>query len=233
MGSRIVLIADSDTGALVDVAGQSRESGRYLRFARRMMSLAKNPGLDYGVNGGDTLTISKNGSAGKAINLVAETVNVTGSLKVGERTVEEMVGAGVAASLERVVGTDGQVAVATEIDGETGGKVRRVSLDPSIVSSVEDLSDLVARIEALEADSATRDEVVASLVDGISILIERIEALEADSVTRVEVASLADGISILPEDTFDSVKEKMSELLDRISALSAGSSGASSDSPEE
>ena len=89
--AKVLLILDSDTGELVDVAGNARESsGRYGKFARRMLSTSENPRLDYGANGGSSLEISNGGSAGEAITLLARTVNVSGELRIRGSTVEEI-----------------------------------------------------------------------------------------------------------------------------------------------
>lgn len=89
--ARVVVIVNSDTGALVDVAGNVREGGRYERFAKRMLSTDENPVLDYGGNGGDTLVISANGGNGKEIRLHADKVVVMGDLEVSGKTLDDFV----------------------------------------------------------------------------------------------------------------------------------------------
>lgn len=89
--SRIVPIIDSSTGALTDVAGASAENARYKRFARRLLSLDRNPRLDYGGNGGDELVVDKGGAQGKRITLAADTVRVTGDLLVRNKSIDEIV----------------------------------------------------------------------------------------------------------------------------------------------
>lgn len=88
--ARVVIIVDSITGALTDVAGHSREDSRYLKFVKRMLSLDRNPVLDYGGNGGDTLEISKGGAAGTAVNIKADTLNVSGEVKSGGQTISQI-----------------------------------------------------------------------------------------------------------------------------------------------
>ena len=81
--ARCVLIVDSETGKLVDVAGNVREGGRYRKFIGRMLSSDRNPMLDYGANGGSKLEISDGGYAGDEIDLKARLVNISGDLRVG------------------------------------------------------------------------------------------------------------------------------------------------------
>ena len=141
--SRVVTIIDPDTGKLVDATGRDRETGRYAKFAKRMLSTAQNPVLDYGGNGGDTLFISKNGAAGKAVNIMADTVNVLGELKVDGQTVQEMAEVGVESVLGRVVGTPGQIQVVSDSESSSGDTVARVSLDPNFAEDVRELGEAV------------------------------------------------------------------------------------------
>lgn len=229
--ARVVLIADSDSGALVDVAGYSRETGRYSKFARRMMSTHTNPQLDYGVNGGDTLTISKNGNAGKAINLIAEIVNVSQGLKVNGKTIEEISEEGKEAVLGRVVGTDGEIDVKTVLDDETGKTQRKVSLDPAVSTKIEQISGLIDQFEETIGRMSesieqlgTAVENIGNSIESLSSRIDIIEFHELEYVTRREVASVADGIYIGDEDTLEDVKEKMNILLFRIASIAGGGS---------
>lgn len=132
--SRVVLIADEDTGRLVDIFGSSRESGRYARFAKRMLSPGRNPVLDYGADGGDRLEISASGANGAEVNILADVVNIPGELKVAGRTVEEMASDGVEYVLDRIEGTPGQIVVSITTDGSSGDAFVHLSLDQAIVS---------------------------------------------------------------------------------------------------
>ena len=76
--ARCVLIVDSDTGKLVDVAGNVREGGRYKKLVARMLSADKNPVLDYGANGGDRLEISNGGYPGEEVNIKAKVLKING-----------------------------------------------------------------------------------------------------------------------------------------------------------
>ena len=129
--ARVALIIDSETGRLIDVAGNPRETGRYARFARRMLSSDTNPSLDYGVNGGKVLTVSRNGSggAGTAINLVAETVRLSGTLRDRDgRTIEQIADSRVSGVLNRILGKSGEVKVTHGTDQTTGSPTVTVSL---------------------------------------------------------------------------------------------------------
>jgi len=89
--ARVVVIVNSDTGALVDIAGNAREGGRYEKFAKRMLSTDKDPVLDYGGNGGDVLIISANGENGKEIRLLADKVVVSNVLEINGKTMDDFV----------------------------------------------------------------------------------------------------------------------------------------------
>lgn len=201
--SRTVLLIDSNTGALVDVAGNSRESGRYAKFARRMLSFATNPVLNYGYNGGDILEISKNGQKGREIRLVADTVSVSGSLKIAGSTLNEVILSQIGDVLDKIVGTDGEILVETVPDprpgAAEGSTLTQISLDPMILT----------RIEALE---------------------NAIGGSGGAFVTRDDVAGLAEGISIDDADTLDDVKLKLGLLLERIAAMNGASSSSESSS---
>lgn len=183
MAHRIILIIDSATGAMVDVAGNSRETGRYSKFSRRMLSLHTNPHLDYGVNGGDTLIISKNGLPGKLINLIADKVNVSGELLVGGKTIEEIIaGGGTISILDSVVGTDKQIDVDTVVDETSGKLVRQISLDPVIITKMEQVFSLVDRFE--EEFESVNSEIgllqgrASTLESGLSGTNDRVKSLE-------------------------------------------------------
>lgn len=132
--SRVVLIADEDTGRLVDIFGSSRESGRYARFAKRMLSPGQNPVLDYGADGGDRLEISASGANGSEVNILADVVNIPGELKVAGRTVEEMASDGVEYVLNRIEGTPGQIDVSITTNGSSGEAFVHLSLDQAVMS---------------------------------------------------------------------------------------------------
>ena len=183
MAHRIVLIIDSATGAMVDVAGNSRETGRYSKFSRRMLSLHTNPQLDYGVNGGDTLIISKNGLPGKLINLIADKVNVSGELLVGGKTIEEIIaGGGTISILDSVVGTEEQIDVDTVVDETSGKQVRQISLDPVITTKMEQVFSLVDRFE--EEFESVNSEIgllqgrASALESGLTDTNDRVKSLE-------------------------------------------------------
>ena len=238
MAQRIVLIVDPATGAMVDVAGNSRESGRYSKFSRRMLSLHENPQLDYGVNGGDTLTIAKNGNSGKAINLIADLVNISGGLTIGGRTIEEIVaGGGTQSILERIIGTDGEISVETSVDEETGTLVRKISFDQSITSKLEQVFSLVDRfedkfseidseIDGLDSRTTSSEENIEQLAETVIGIDERVVALEdavSDAVERLETAesgleSATERVSSL-ETSSSEMQESLEKAVEDISAL--------------
>ena len=200
--ARVVLVVDSATGALIDVAGNVREGGRYKKFVKRLLSTDKNPVLDYGGNGGDTLTISKGGGKGAAINLKANLVNVDGELKVGGKTIAEIAASGSADLLNSLRGTKGEVAVdEVYVTDSSSGEERRyiqISLDQSVVGKLE---------------------MIDAALGGIMSLVK-----------KSDVAALAADLSVQDGDTLEDVKGTLRVLLDRIRKLSGSSSSSSSSS---
>ena len=192
--ARVVMIVDSDTGELIDVAGNVREGGRYKKLAKRMLS-PDGSGLDYGFAGGNTLTISKGGGRGSAINLLADTVNVPGELKVGGKTIAEIAAGGATTVLDDITGTEGQVDVSTTyVTDQSTGETRKVvviSLDALILAklqmveeALEDLSgfvsksDIAAVVENLSVGDSDSPEVVRGT---LRTLVERLHELAGDN----------------------------------------------------
>ena len=202
--ARVVLVIDSDSGSLVDVAGSKRENGRYLKFAKRLMSLDKNPNIDYGANGGDTLSISKGGSKGKEIKLLADTVTIPGALKVNGKTMDEIAANQMSQVLERLLGTPEEISIIPGIDEETGGQTYRIALDGAVVGK------LTMMYDALD------------------------DIYKANYAKKEEVGSIADGLSVHEEDDLEDVKGVLMTILDRLSAMKGESDSSSqSESPEE
>ena len=202
--ARVVLIVDSATGALIDVAGNVREGGRYRKFVKRLLSTDKNPVLDYGGNGGDTLTISKGGGKGTAINLKANLVNVDGELKVGGKTIAEIAASGASDVLNILRGTQGEVDVeevyVTDSSSGEEKKYIQISLDQSVLGKLE---------------------MIDSALGGITSLVK-----------KSDVAALARDLTVQDSDTIEEVKGTLRVLLERMSARagsgSTDSSGSSS-----
>ena len=202
--ARVVLIVDSATGALIDVAGNVREGGRYRKFVKRLLSTDKNPVLDYGGNGGDTLTISKGGGRGAVINLKANLVNVDGELKVGGKTIAEIASSGASDVLNILRGTQGEVDVeevyVTDSSSGEEKKYIQISLDQSVLGKLE---------------------MIDSALGGITSLVK-----------KSDVAALARDLTVHDSDTIEEVKGTLRVLLERMSAIagsgSTGSSGSSS-----
>ena len=197
--ARVVLVVDSATGALIDVAGNVREGGRYKKFVKRILSTDKNPVLDDGGNGGDTLTVSKGGGRGKAINLKAETVNVDGELRVGGKTISEIAASGSADLLNQLRGTKGEVSVdEVYVTDSSSGEERRyiqISLDQSVIGKLE---------------------MIDAALGGMTSLVK-----------RSEVAALAADLSVQDGDALEDVKGTLRVLLDRIRDMSGSSSSHS------
>lgn len=202
--SKVVVVIDSNTGAVIDVAGNKRETGRYAKFVKRMLSLDKDPTLNFGFNGGDTLTISKNGGNGKAVNIKADELNVSGEIKSNGQTLDKIAAGQIQSVLGMIYGTDGEIDVATLVDADTGNQYIQISLNASIVN----------QLAALEKDMQEQ-------ADGTSKF-----------VTKEDLASVVDGITIEEEDGVDELKEKLSTLLSNIAALASGGSSSESDSGE-
>lgn len=145
--ARVVLIVDSDTGALIDVAGNSREGGRYLKFVRRILSMDRNPILNYGCNGGDTLIVSKGAGKGAEIKLLANKVIVSDNLEINGKTVEEIAAKQIDPALSRIGGTQGQISV-TRTTGQDGKTRVVISLPENVVGQLEMLAEIVEAVHS-------------------------------------------------------------------------------------
>ena len=202
--ARCSLIIDSATGELIDVAGNGREGGRYKKFVCRLLSRDTNPVLDYGGNGGDTLTIAQNGGKGKAIHLKADTVYVSDSLKIGDRTVAEIAAAQAKGILNDLVGTSGEITVKPMqiVDSET-----HQTLDVIQIS----LADaVVGRLEMIDAALGKVSRFVA----------------------KEDLARVIADLKVEDTDTLEEVKGTLRVLLQRLNDLVADLSSDSSDSME-
>jgi len=193
--ARVVIIVDSSTGALVDVAGHRREDSRYLRFAGRMLSLDKNPILDYGNNGGDTLEISKGGAPGKAVNVKAEVLNVTGDIKSRGKTIAEIVAASMSDTDMMLRGKEDEIDVTGKIDEETGQAYLEISL----------------------ADA------VSTAIGYVAEQYEAIKEMPKKYVSKKALSEALEGIEIHEEDTLEAVKAQFSALLEALRSISSES----------
>lgn len=196
--AKVVLIVDSGTGRLIDMAGNGREGGRYAKFAKRMLSLDQNPVLDYGANGGDTLVVSRSGGRGAEIKLDASTVNVTGDLKVSGKTLAEIIDDRPAPISGRIFGTENQIGVSESMvtDPDTGARtpIVQISLDNSVIGQLAMISAALGRLSGY--------------------------------VGKEDLAEVVDGLSVESDDTLDDVKATLGMLIERIAAL-AGQANAS------
>ena len=129
--AKVVLIFDDATGRLIDCKGADKESGRYAKMAARMLSVGDTPTLDFGKAGGDTLKVCANGRNGVAINLMANKVNVSGSLSVGGVDMPD----------------PGSIATKAQVAGTAEGIV--FSGDDTILQMSVKLNALVERMRAL------------------------------------------------------------------------------------
>ena len=185
--ARLVLMADSDTGRMIDATGTVREGARYRKFAGRMLSTDRDPTLDYGYNGGDALTVSRGGSKGREIRLLAETVSVPGRLEVGGRTVEEIAAKQSEGVLSLVKGKEGEISVTEAAAAGAGGTPRKaivVSLDQAVLGKLEMISDFLG----------TSPRVV----------------------TKGDLASAIAGLEVRDGDTLEDVKGTLRVLLERL-----------------
>lgn len=202
--ARCILIIDSATGELIDAAGNGREGGRYKKFVNRLLSRDTNPVLDYGGNGGDTLTVAKNGGRGKAIHLKAETVYVSDTLKIGDRTVAEIAAGQLRGVLDDIKGTNEQITV----------KAKRI-VDPVTKKERDGVQILLA------------DAVIGRL-EMIDAALGKVSRF----VTKEDLARVIADLKVEDTDTLEDVKGTMRVLLQRLNDLVAGSSSNSSDSAE-
>lgn len=187
----VIAIIDSESGKLVDVAGNTREGARYAKFAKRMLSIGVNPVvLDYGANGGDSLEISKGGYEGEEINLKAKAVNISGdTLKVGGKTLEEIIGSSGGSSSGDIAEGTG-ISVSQEPDPDNPEKTR------TVISISQDLAASIASIE------------------------QSMEEINPDSyVTKEALAGVVYGVEFNDGDTLESMKAKLNAIVGRIGVL--------------
>lgn len=178
--ARIVLLVDPNTGALVDIAGRNREGGKFLKFVRRMLSLDKNPILDYGANGGDTLEISKNGAAGKTVNIKADTVNVSGDIKSKGQSMTDIAYGQIAVVLTMIRGKEGEISVSSETDAETGKTYLEISLSAALSARYVSKQALAQALEDIEIHE---DDTLEDVKTQFSALIGNLRDLaEAENV---------------------------------------------------
>lgn len=202
--ARCILIIDSATGELIDVAGNGREGGRYKKFVCRLLSRDINPVLDYGGNGGDTLTIAKNGGRGKAIHLKADTVYVSDALKIGGRTVAEIAAAQAKGILNDLVGTSGEITVKPMqiVDPEThqARDVIQISLADAVVGRLEMIDAALGKVSRF----VTKEDLARVIAD---LKVEDTDTLEEVKGTlRVLLQRLNDLVAILSSDSSDSME---------------------------
>lgn len=209
--SRVVVVIDSNTGAVIDVAGNKRETGRYAKFIKRMLSLDKNPTLDFGGNGGNTLTIARNGGvvAGTTINLVAEIVKVSGTIKDKDgRTMEQIASDQFKNIFDRIAGTTGEIDVYDASDGSSSDDDSLPKIQISLSESILD------RIKSLEDRISSEEE-------------------ENDYITKDALLDALDGISVEEDDDFETVKQQFAALIRRLQELAGADVGGSSSSSSE
>ena len=161
--ARCVLIVDSNTGQLIDVAGNVREGARYRKFAGRLLSPGPNPRLDYGVNGGNALEISNGGYEGERVDIKARSVNVTGTLSSNGSTVEQMAAGQAVAALSRIKGKDGEISVSDKTDSQVGRTVE-IALDGRVAAMIERLDWMV---DGMSNQGFVSKAELAGLVEGI------------------------------------------------------------------
>lgn len=191
--ARVVIILDPNTGALIDVAGHSREDSRYLKFVKRMLSLDKNPILDYGNNGGDTLEISKGGSAGKAVNIKADVLNVSGEVKSGDKTIADIVKERISDVASILRGKDGEIEITEKQDEDSGQTYYEISLDSAVSTLIEQLD------EELEA----------------------MQGIPKKYISKQSLSEALEGIEIHEEDTLEDVKAQFSALVRNLNAIAS------------
>ena len=195
--ARVVIIVDSNTGALIDVAGHRREDGRYMKFSGRMLSIDRNPILDYGNNGGDTLEISKKGSAGKAVIVKADVLDVTGDIKSKGKTVAEMVADRISDVTSVLRGKPGEIVISEELDEDTGQTYFEISLNDAVSSEIAALAEQLdvirdkcvskrALSEALEDIEIHDEDTLEDVKTQFSALLSRLRAISSEAENSEE-----------------------------------------------
>lgn len=191
--SRVVVIVDSSTGALIDANGDTREGARYKGLAKRMLSLGKpTTVLDYGGNGATRLEVSCNGGKGEQINLMANTVKVTGQLMINNQTIEDIIAGGGSESgiAGMISGKDDEIDVETVQDPQDEERqILQISLAPAVT-------------EALGTAKDAADDLIGGAY-----------------VSKDDMASVVDGLYVGDESSLSDVRAVLKNLVERLSAL--------------
>lgn len=148
MSKTVVVISES--GRLIDVTGALKESDdHYKRFARRLLGEdGTYTVLDYGWNGRNKLKIT--GANGQEILLDAQYVKVSGTLKINNVPLQELISNNIDIELSGLQGTTGEINVVSDDNPDSGDnqsrKIYTISLSSDFMSRFRSVENQLAGI---------------------------------------------------------------------------------------
>lgn len=166
--SRTVVIVDGN-GRLVTSKGVVFEtSAKYKAFAARLLGdTPREATLDYGWMGKRKLSVNCGGARGDEITLDAETVVIPKTLKISDKTLDELFGDILSnAFAGGIRGTDHEIDV-TVTDGEDG--------EPPKVCTISLSKEFLDRIDVIERQLGGTIPLTVGFGNGLSVRNEEIE----------------------------------------------------------
>lgn len=153
MTKTVVVI--SETGRLIDVTGDPKESdSHYIKFAKRLLGEdGTYATLDYGWNNRRKLRIS--GTNGQEILLDAQDVKISGTLKINNTPIQDIIDESIDLELSGIQGKSGEIDVLPPvINTNTGAnqprKIYTISISEDLMSRITSLENQIAGMFAFD-----------------------------------------------------------------------------------
>lgn len=154
----------NDAGRLTNTSGTASEShARVSKFARRILGDGT---LDYGWNGGKTLTVSAGGDRGDRITLNAKNVVIPQDIEINGTKLQDIIDSCTDLSIQGIVGVDHEI-VTTLTRNTSPGQPRltcRIGISPEVI-------DRITGLEQAMADLMYFDEIY-HVGDGLIVVRE-------------------------------------------------------------
>lgn len=163
MSKTVVVI--SETGRLIDVTGIDKESdSHYSYFAKRLLGEAGTYAtLDYGWNGRKKLKIS--GANGQEILLDAQDVKISGTLKINNTPIQDIIDESIDLELSGIQGKRGEIDVLPAVNTNTGAnhprKIYTISISEDLKSRITSLENQIAGMFAFDGVYYAGDGLIA------------------------------------------------------------------------
>lgn len=163
MSKTVVVI--SNTGRLIDVTGVDKESdSHYSYFAKRLLGEAGTYAtLDYGWNGRKKLKIS--GTNGQEILLDAQDVKISGTLKINNTPIQDIIDDSIDLELKGLQGKSGEIDVLPAVNTNTGSnqprKTYTISISEDLMSRITSLENQIAGMFAFDGVYYAGDGLIA------------------------------------------------------------------------